>query len=102
MITNTTFPIEMLLDFLLSLSMVIGPVVGFIPQYLQIKNNSSSEGFSPFICLILLAANILRVFFWLQKRFEITLLFQSVLMIFAQLALLDLIIRYKYGELIPL
>lgn len=81
------------LDFLLSLGMVVGPVLGFLPQYLQIQSNSSSEGFSPLICLILLSANILRVFFWLQKRFEVTLLFQSILMIFAQLALLDLIIR---------
>lgn len=84
----------MLLDLLLGLGMVVGPVLAFLPQYLQIQSSGSSEGFSPLICFILLTANILKVFFWLQKRFEITLLLQSVFMIIAQLALLDLLVRY--------
>ena len=47
-------------------SMVVGGAVPFIPQYLLIRRTSSAEGFSLYVCLTLLAANILRIFFWYE------------------------------------
>jgi len=75
--------------------MVIGPVLGYIPQYRVINETHRSEGFSTLVSLVLLVANILRVFFWLGKQFQLVLLYQSVVMIIAQLLLLEVCIRYK-------
>jgi len=67
---------------------------------MQIKHTLSSKkkdatGFSRDVCAILLIANITRCFFWLGDRFELALLFQSIFMILAQLALLYICILYK-------
>lgn len=79
-------------------AMIIGGVVPYIPQYRQIKKTQDSEGFSLFVCLALLIANTLRIFFWyvyvlyyimvfvtygscrFGKRFEYPLLIQSIIM----------------------
>ena len=45
-------------------AMVIGGLVPYIPQYRDIKRTDNSEGFSTFVCLILLIANSLRILFW--------------------------------------
>lgn len=45
-------------------AMVFGGVVPYIPQYLQIRRSRDAEGFSTYVCLVLLVANILRVCFW--------------------------------------
>ncbi|XP_043937173.1 solute carrier family 66 member 2-like isoform X2 [Protopterus annectens] len=79
-----------LLSWLPSCVMVFGGVIPYIPQYLQIKRTANAEGFSTRVCLILLIANILRIFFWFGKFFELTLLMQSFVMITAMLALLHL------------
>ncbi|KAI7853986.1 hypothetical protein BDC45DRAFT_509544 [Circinella umbellata] len=79
----------------LSIAMAIGPVIGYVDQYLIIRKQQSSDGFNPVTCAILLFSNVLRVFFWLGKRFDITLLIQSLVMITAQLVLLEIVIRYK-------
>lgn len=44
--------------------MVLGGVVPYIPQYRKIRKSRDSEGFSVYVCLVLLIANILRIFFW--------------------------------------
>ena len=44
--------------------MVIGSVVPYIPQYFTIKQTQNTEGFSLYVCLTLLVANILRIMFW--------------------------------------
>ena len=46
------------------LLMVFGGIVPFLPQYLDIKLTNNTEGFSTYVCLTLLIANILRIFFW--------------------------------------
>ena len=48
----------------LQVAMVIGGVVPFIPQYLDIWRSQNADGFSLFVCLALLIANILRIMFW--------------------------------------
>ncbi|CAO3681925.1 unnamed protein product [Rhizopus stolonifer] len=75
--------------------MVVAPVIGYVDQYFIIKRNKSSAGFNLVTCGILLSANILRIFFWLGKRFDNTLLFQSILMILSMLILLEIAVRYK-------
>lgn len=45
-------------------AMVFGGVVPFVPQYYEIKKTNNSDGFSLYVCLTLLVANILRILFW--------------------------------------
>jgi hypothetical protein len=75
--------------------MVVGGAVPFVPQYLLIRRTSSAEGFSLYVCLTLLAANILRIFFWFGKRFETPLLLQSGIMIAMMFALIKLCVDVR-------
>ena len=45
-------------------AIIFGGIVPFIPQYMIISKTQNSDGFSTHVCLILLTANILRIFFW--------------------------------------
>ncbi|KAL0968199.1 hypothetical protein UPYG_G00263710 [Umbra pygmaea] len=78
------------LQWLASCVMVWGGALPYVPQYQEIQRTSNTEGFSTRICLLLLIANILRIFFWIGKQFELTLLLQSVVMIVTMLAMLHL------------
>lgn len=80
----------MLLSWLASCFMVFGGSLPYVPQYQEILKSSSTEGFSTRVCLVLLVANILRIFFWIGKQFELTLLIQSVVMILTMFAMLHL------------
>lgn len=71
-------------------AMVLGGIVPFIPQYLDIRRSRNTEGFSLFVCLTLLIAHILRIMFWFGRRFELPLLAQSIIMFFAMLVLVHL------------
>ena len=90
-------------DSLLDISLIVMPVAGYIPQYLSMRKTRSVEGFSPLVSFILLIANMLRIFFWIDKQFDSVLLYQSFVMIAAQIILLELIVRIKaYRDGIPL
>ncbi|XP_057693335.1 solute carrier family 66 member 2 [Corythoichthys intestinalis] len=80
----------MLLSWLASSLMVFGGSLPYVPQYQEIQRSSNTEGFSTRVCLVLLIANILRIFFWIGKQFELTLLLQSVVMILTMFAMLHL------------
>ncbi|KAM9753933.1 solute carrier family 66 member 2 [Menidia menidia] len=73
-----------------SLLMVFGGALPYVPQFQEIQRSSNTEGFSTRVCLLLLVANILRIFFWFGKQFELTLLLQSVVMILTMFAMLHL------------
>lgn len=45
-------------------AMVFGGIVPYIPQYRKIRRLRDAEGFSTYVCLVLLIANILRILFW--------------------------------------
>ena len=45
-------------------AMVFGGIVPYIPQYRKIRRIRDAEGFSTYVCLVLLVANILRILFW--------------------------------------
>ncbi|XP_040266503.1 solute carrier family 66 member 2-like [Bufo bufo] len=82
-----TWPV---LSWVSSSVMVFGGVFPYIPQYQEIKRTSNAEGFSTWVCFVLLVANILRIFFWFGKFFEFPLLLQSLLMIVTMLWMLHL------------
>lgn len=57
-------PVQQLISWGASTAMVFGGVVPYIPQYRDIKRTQNAEGFSVYVCLVLLVANILRILFW--------------------------------------
>ncbi|MEE6499953.1 hypothetical protein FKM82_003653 [Ascaphus truei] len=75
------------LSLVSSFVMVLGGVIPYIPQYQEIKRTSNADGFSTWVCLVLLVANILRIFFWFGKFFEFPLLLQSIAMIITMLTI---------------
>jgi hypothetical protein len=75
--------------------MAVSPLFPYVAQYKEMHEAKSSGGFSTYVCLILLVANILRVFFWVGKRFDTVLLAQSLLLIVCQFVLLELCVRLR-------
>lgn len=71
-------------------AMVFGGVVPYVPQYRDIRRTQNAEGFSTYVCLVLLVANILRILFRFGRYFETLLLWQSFVMIVTMLAMLNL------------
>uniref|UniRef100_A0AAQ5ZED2 Solute carrier family 66 member 2 n=1 Tax=Amphiprion ocellaris TaxID=80972 RepID=A0AAQ5ZED2_AMPOC len=71
-------------------AMVFGGVVPYIPQYRDIRRTQNAEGFSTYVCLVLLVANILRILFRFGRYFETLLLWQSIIMIGTMLIMLNL------------
>ncbi|XP_063681102.1 solute carrier family 66 member 2-like [Bolinopsis microptera] len=84
-----------LVEFISSAFMIFGGALPYIPQYLQMRKENSSEGFSLKVCLVLLTANILRIAFWFGKFYETPLLIQSIVMIFTMLFMLEVCIRLR-------
>ena len=82
-------------DLFLDLFMALGPSLNYVFQSKKFKKTKSSKGFSNFLCLVTILSHTLKVFFWFGKQFKITLLVQSVLVIFMQLYLIYLVIKYK-------
>lgn len=79
----------------LDAGMIVGPILGFIPQYKEIATTGNTEAFSSLVCFILLTANILRIYYWVYERFTIVLVLQALLMIAVQLMLLELMARLR-------
>ncbi|KAF9974899.1 hypothetical protein BGZ73_001597 [Actinomortierella ambigua] len=79
---------------LIRIAMVIGPVTGYFHQYYTMNKMKTSIGFSSVTCGVLIVSSIIRVFFWIGEPFDMALLYQSILMIIVQLALLELCVRY--------
>ncbi|KAG2465205.1 solute carrier family 66 member 2 isoform X1 [Polypterus senegalus] len=84
------YVINQLISWLASGAMIFGGVVPYIPQYRDIKRTQNAEGFSTYVCLVLLVANILRILFWFGRHFETPLLWQSIVMIATMLLMLSL------------
>ena len=75
--------------------MIFIPSVGYIFQSLKFKQTKSSKGFAKFLCLLLLLANILRIFFWFGKKFSLPLLFQAIVVIISQIYLIHAYLEYQ-------
>ncbi|XP_039695062.1 solute carrier family 66 member 2 isoform X2 [Pteropus medius] len=83
-------PLHQLVSWGAAGAMVFGGVVPYIPQYRDIRRTQNADGFSTYVCLVLLVANILRILFWFGRRFEAPLLWQSIVMTGAMLLMLKL------------
>jgi amino acid transporter len=79
-------------------AMVFGGIVPYIPQYRKIRRLRDAEGFSTYVCLVLLVANILRILFWFGKYFELPLLFQSIIMIATMMAMMYICVEVKSDQ----
>lgn len=51
-------------SFLASTAMIFGGIIPYIPQYIEIHKTQNASGFSTYVCLNLIAANVLRIIFW--------------------------------------
>ncbi|CAK8695884.1 solute carrier family 66 member 2-like [Clavelina lepadiformis] len=87
--------IQSVVKWIASGAMVFGGVIPYIPQYRDIKRTENSEGFSTYVCLVLLVANMLRIFFWFGRHFELPLLLQSIIMIITMMAMLKLCVKVQ-------
>ncbi|KAG0364652.1 hypothetical protein BGZ54_007288 [Gamsiella multidivaricata] len=68
---------------LIRVAMVIGPVTGYFHQYYTMHKMKTSMGFSSVTCGVLIVS-----------RFDVALLYQSILMTVVQLFLLELCVRF--------
>ncbi|KAF8925757.1 hypothetical protein BGZ58_000510 [Dissophora ornata] len=68
---------------IIRVAMVVGPVSGYFHQYYTMHKMKTSMGFSSVTCGVLIVS-----------RFDIALLYQSILMTIVQLFLLELCVRY--------
>ncbi|XP_006635929.1 solute carrier family 66 member 2 isoform X1 [Lepisosteus oculatus] len=82
--------LNQLVSWIAAGAMMFGGVVPYIPQYRDIRRSQNAEGFSTYVCLVLLVANILRILFWFGRYFETPLLWQSIIMIVTMLVMLNL------------
>ena len=78
--------------------MVFLPSIGYIFQAMKFKQTKSSKGFAKFLCLLLLLANILRIFFWMGKRFRLALLIQAVVVIISQIYLIHVYLEFQEDQ----
>ena len=83
------------------LLMIFSPSIGYLAQAIKFERTKSSEGFSKYMCLILLFANLLRIFFWIGKKFTIILLYQSIVVILSQLYLIHASLKYDKSIKLP-
>ncbi|XP_034945853.1 solute carrier family 66 member 2 isoform X2 [Chelonus insularis] len=88
--SHSDFVVGDLANWIASAAIIFGGVIPYIPQYNEIKRKEDAEGFSLYVCLALLIANTLRILFWFGKRFELPLLFQSILMNITMLFMIKL------------
>uniref|UniRef100_A0A183BVG5 Transmembrane protein 188 n=1 Tax=Globodera pallida TaxID=36090 RepID=A0A183BVG5_GLOPA len=99
------FPLDTLLPMIvvaLSVSfIVIGGAIPYVFQYAEIYRRKSAAGFSLLVCLALCIANILRIEFWIGKRFELPLLVQSIVMLAVMAGMLEISVRMN-RRIVPL
>ena len=84
-----------LVKFLADILMIFVPSIGYFFQAKKFKETKSSKGFAKFLCLLILLANILRVFFWFGKKFSLILLYQSIVVILSQIYLIHVYLEYQ-------
>ncbi|KAI5449885.1 hypothetical protein NCC49_003894 [Naganishia albida] len=85
-----------ILATLTSIAMACGPPLIYVDQARTISHKRDSSGFSHDVCGIILIANITRCFFYIGHPFELALLYQSILLIISQLALLSLCLHFRH------
>ena len=66
-----------LVRFAVDVSMVFGPVLSYVAQYLEIRKNRSASGFSLGLPFVLITSNTLRL--WFRFVFYVVCLYSSFL-----------------------
>jgi len=84
-----------LLQLLPDVFMIFGGILPYLPQYAQIQQTKSTGSFSKHVCLVLLIANSLRIFFRYGEIYEAALLIQAIFMILAMIALTEVCVRMQ-------
>jgi len=78
-------------DFL----MIFLPSFGYFFQGIKFQKTKSSKGFSKSLCLLLLLANIFRIYFYIGRPFAKSLLYQSIVVIISQIYLIHYYLKYQ-------
>jgi len=82
--------------------MIFGPALGYFMQYRDIKKSGSADGFSIWVCFILLTANIIRIIVKFGDPNLSNVVFTaSIVIIIVQLILLELCVRTKQENTKP-
>lgn len=76
------------------------PLLSYGSTVLSIRRKKSSQGFSIDICGTMLVASILRMFYYINDPFEVTLLRQCFVMVFIQVILLRVALKYRSEDAI--
>ena len=84
--------------YTIDIFIIIGPLMAYVFQILKFHKTKSSQGFSKYVCLLLFLGNILRIYFWLGKHFKITLLYQSIGIVFFQVLLVHFFMKYQENK----
>jgi hypothetical protein len=96
---STLYEIARILLSFINISFDIGfiflPCLGYIHQYFKIRRLRTSQGFSKMVSLIILVAFILRIFFWVGKRFSNVILYQCIAGILMQMILLHKCVEFS-------
>ena len=82
--------ISLIIDILL----VISPNIGYISQMIKILKSKSSKGVSKLIPFLMITASLLRIYFWIGKRFLLVFLMQSIVLVITQIILLYICILF--------
>lgn len=69
------------MNLLINMGFMFGPTLGYAFQIRSILLTSSKGSFSENVSLIIIYANILRIFFWFEADYFVALLVQSLLMV---------------------
>ncbi|TGZ79495.1 hypothetical protein EX30DRAFT_333356 [Ascodesmis nigricans] len=86
---------DLLISYVAPVFLITSPITSYGDQIRSIHIRRSSQGFSLDTPLIMLIASILRCFYWLGNRFELSLLYQSLLQILVQLILLKTALDHR-------
>jgi len=78
---------NLIISIIIDISLVFGPTIGYYAQLLKILKLKNSKGVSKLIPFLMVTANILRIYFWIGKRFQIVFLLQSIVSTMMQLVL---------------
>ena len=90
-----------IVGFIINLGVVFGPAIGYITQSIKFKRKGTSLGFCLSMCMKILLSNIFRIYFWFGKRFNIFLLFQSILTLTMQFLVIQCYIIFRDERELP-